>query len=148
MIRHDFRIEVDDRVRIFREIPPPPARFEQLGGHNWFFSGAHNPEALEAILETLHADFPGHKPVVICTVMRDKFNEEFKNFLNQSSRALFYPLPVKRGLTAEEFKKALPEAEIIDSEEAKQILRDLEHELVIFVGSFYFYNIVKGLVES
>ncbi len=148
MIRHDFRVEIDDRVRLFREIPPPPGRFEQLLGNNWFFSGAHNPEALESIQETLQADFPGQKPVIVCSVMRDKFNDEFRNFLHLGERIIFYSMPALRALTAEEFYQAVPEAEIMHPEGAKETLKDLSSELVIFAGSFYFYRIVKGLVES
>jgi dihydrofolate synthase/folylpolyglutamate synthase len=148
MIRNHFRVEVDDRVRLFREIPPLAGRFEQLAGHDWFFSGAHNPEALESIRETLESVFPGRRPVIVCAAMRDKFNEEFKQFLRLSDRIIFYPMPAGRALTAEEFLLEVPDAEIMHPDDAKQILNDLSSELVIFAVSFYFYKIVKGLVES
>ena len=148
LIRHEYPIQIDQKAEIMRNIPPIMGRFEKLNEHDWFFSGSHNPTSLDSVKQTLEDVYPFRKPVIICAVMKDKFNDAFVSFIRNYEKVYFFPLESERALTYEAFSNELPGTELFKQNGEESLLSEMKDELVIFVGSFYFYQTVKGLVDK
>lgn len=119
-----------------------PARFEKLlPNREWYFSGAHNQQALASIIDSL-ADINGKNPVLIFSMMKDKVSMESTKLLVTFRQRYFFQQEGERAATIELIRSKMA-VESITEENYQTILKELETELVIIAGSFYFYPIVK-----
>ncbi len=128
-----------DAIETFKGVP---ARFEQLNAvRNWYFSGAHNTDAIKSLVETI-AQFSDRRVYLILSFMKDKVSTETMGYFKEFKNAYFYQQNAGRAAKLEEISEYLIVSEI-DNSNFKRILNELKHEVVIFAGSFYFYPIVK-----
>lgn len=118
------------------------ARFEKLVPTlNWYFSGAHNKQAIDSLLETVRSFAPGKK-VLIFTLMKDKVNTSILERLSEFDIIYFFEQGGERGAKKADIDRYLS-VQQINNKNQQKILNELKTELVIFTGSFYFYSTVK-----
>jgi dihydrofolate synthase/folylpolyglutamate synthase len=130
----------------------------------WYYDGAHNIESLEFLFIQLKKIAPLSEWTLVCGFMKDKLRPEITPLLSQIESRYFIPIHSLRAVSYSEFidwwnsslsgssdkvsnmkshdKSELatipsPPLLIEDFEEAKRRFSD---ELVIFTGSFYFYE--------
>jgi dihydrofolate synthase/folylpolyglutamate synthase len=129
-------------IASIESFPGVPARFEQLhSSWKWFFSGAHNPEAIRSLFDTLKG-FPNQKITFVLSAMKDKVTNELLEPFKGHERIFFYEQEGERAASIDEIPAFLT-VESISDLDFKRKLADLKQEVVIFTGSFYFYPIVK-----
>lgn len=115
-----------------------PARFQQLKVRKQtvVIDGAHNEQAVAAVVETFREVFPGENPFVICGFMKDKDYQPMlavlKNLQPSGMIAVKIPSAGARGLEPE--KTGIETAP--DIETAFQKAADLS-SLILVVGSLY-----------
>lgn len=132
-------LELKEAIENFKGVS---ARFEKLLlDHNWYFSGAHNKQAINSLLETV-SSFTSDKKILIFTLMKDKVNRDTLEMLSVFDEIYFFELGGERGARKSDIDKYLAVQEI-DNMNQQKILKELKTELVIFTGSFYFYPTVK-----
>ncbi len=122
------------------------AHFERLiPGRDWFFDGAHNTEAVKELTRELKSIAPVEQWTVILSFMEDKLNCLVSELWDQFPHIWVYRQPGERAANIERMKEMLPEAQILNDDNAIRLLQDdeLKTELVIFSGSFYFYSTVR-----
>lgn len=123
-----------------------PARFEKLDKNkNWYFSGAHNSQALTSVMRTINTF--DEEAVIIFSVMKDKLTTEITEIIKERSRIFYFELNTERAASLEEIKEVISVKRISESN-YKSILKEFDTSLVIFTGSFYFYSTVKRWVSN
>ena len=137
----DFPVEDDLVIKALKNIPPFKGRFEQMNSLDWYFSGAHNVEALDAAIEGVKVF--GKKPIVVLSIMRDKLDLEVIERFKQFDELYYYELNGPRAAAFDDVAIFLSHLKLFTENEALNKLNELREELVIFVGSFYFYETVK-----
>jgi folylpolyglutamate synthase/dihydropteroate synthase len=130
---------------------PDHAHFQQIHpARRWFFDGAHNTEAIRSLFEHLFAVWGNEEPVFFLSLMKDKaIPELLENF--QSYKYVYYiDTGTERCADCNQILSFIPQAKCFkfDNPGAKRILDGLKSELVIFAGSFYFYQQVKNWMAS
>ena len=85
--------------------------------------------------------------VVVFSAMKDKVNADFLGNFSKFGRRYFVEQSGERAAKFEDIRKQIS-VEIMDEINAGNILNELKSELVIFMGSFYFYPIVKRWTEN
>ena len=141
---------VSDNVfkRSVEDFRGAPGRFEKLGPEfEWYFSGSHNSEALKSSLEAIKQLNSPEDAVVIFSAMRDKVSPEFLDHFRDFDRLYFVEQKSERAAKFVDIRKEI-KAEQMDENNALNILNELKSELVIFMGSFYFYPIVKRWTKN
>jgi dihydrofolate synthase / folylpolyglutamate synthase len=114
-----------------------------IPGKKWYFDGGHNPDAVHHITEQMLLMAPPGNWTVVLSFMKDKLNRETLpipgiNFLN------FFCISMdsQRAASIDEMKPFFPGAKTISKDELIHE-NQFKTELVIFSGSFYFYNTVS-----
>ncbi len=126
-------------------------RFEKLGSDlDWYFDGGHNPEALKHVVNHLDKMFPGRPKIAVLSLMADKMNADLITVLDQFTQVYFHELESPRALKAADFINYYPSALDIGPNvvSIKKNLINLKSALVLYTGSFYFYNTVTEWMES
>lgn len=124
------------------------ARFEKLDpALNWYFSGAHNIQALESTVETVSILSKNRPVVYVLSFMKDKLKAELKDLIPATSDCFYYELGTERAASFSEISKILEVKKITDNT-YKSILKEFDTSLVIFAGSFYFYSTVRRWVNE
>jgi dihydrofolate synthase / folylpolyglutamate synthase len=122
---------------------PSTASFEKLHPKlNWFFDGAHNSEAAKHLVNHLKSVALPEEWTVVLTFMRDKLTEEMASIWRDFNNIYLYEMTSERAATIDEMKHFFPKAKQISSLK-KVKSNQFKTELVIFSGSFYFYNEVS-----
>lgn len=143
LLQKKFEIPGDQFTKAVETFPGAPARFEQLHpSYHWFFSGSHNQQALESSLQALEEQSPKENWTCIFSSLRDKWNDEFLHFYTGFKDCYFVEQEGDRALTFSEIADIMPVKQL-DETNKQIILKELKTELVIFMGSFYFYPIAK-----
>ena len=120
-----------------------PGRFEKLRTEfEWYFSGSHNVQALESSLKAVEELKPKSESVLVFSAMKDKITPAFIELLQGFKKVYFVEQEGDRAAKYHDINGYI-EAEKISLNENEIILNELKTELVIFMGSFYFYPIVK-----
>ncbi len=133
-------------MEAFEEFKGVPARFEKLDDNkNWYFSGAHNIQALTSVMRTI--DTFDEEAVIIFSVMKDKLTAEIAEIIKERSRRFYFELNTERAASLQEIKEIIT-VKRISEDSYKSILKEFETSLVIFTGSFYFYSTVKRWVSN
>tara|TARA_R110000868_G_scaffold37111_10_gene131553 strand:- start:40761 stop:42020 length:1260 start_codon:yes stop_codon:yes gene_type:complete len=128
-----------DSIENFKGVP---ARFEKLHhSKQWFFSGSHNEQAIDAMMDAVNR-IPSFKKVLILSMMKDKLKTEILSKFTRFDEVFFYEQDGERAATFSDVEEYIS-ARKIDENTCKMILNELNTELVIFAGSFYFYSTVK-----
>lgn len=119
-----------------------PARFEKVHPNKkWYFSGSHNEQAIDAMLEAVE-HISSTKKVLILSMMKDKVNEDILSKFKAFDKIYFYEQEGERSAKITDVQKFI-KADWVDENNHKMILNELKTELVIFAGSFYFYSTIK-----
>ncbi len=148
VLQKKFPVSQEILEATFSKFKGAPARFEKLvEDKDWFFSGAHNRQALESTAETIAKISNGREPVLILSIMKDKLNQEVAELVNPFNKLYYAETEGERAADFDSVKEYLPEAEIITENNHKNIMKEFETSLVIFTGSFYFYSTVKRWVS-
>ncbi|MDZ7771922.1 MAG: folylpolyglutamate synthase/dihydrofolate synthase family protein [Balneolaceae bacterium] len=130
---------------------PLPARFERLHPDlEWFFDGAHNTAAACALKEAVAARRPVSEAVLVFALMRDKAGPDLLQAFSEFKKIYYYNLETARSARLDDLSPGLPELSEFPSRSGERLslMRDLQSELVIFAGSFYFYATVREWVFS
>ena len=131
--------ELQSAIEEFRGVP---ARFEKLlPDTNWYFSGSHNTQAIDAMMEGLE-QFSNQKSVLVFTIMKDKVKREVLNRFKEFEEIYFYEMNSPRAAKREDIEPFL-DFKNINENNYKTIFGELKTSLVICAGSFYFYPILK-----
>lgn len=114
--------------------------FEKLAQNKeWYFDGAHNTEAIEQLISHLEEIAPPNCWTAVLSFMKDKLNPEIASLWSRFPNIKLAGMKFERAATLAEMKQLFPHAtELILNEKNRK--NDFETELVIFTGSFYFYN--------
>jgi len=146
LMEKSFPVSNEIFVSAVEEFGGAPARFEKLSTkRDWYFSGAHNIQALKSTLET--ADNLSNKStVIVFSLMQDKVNNEVLERINGYKHKFYHEIDTERAASFEEIHK-LMDVKSIKENTFKSILKEFETSLVIFTGSFYFYRTVKRWVR-
>ena len=132
-----------DGIKTCHQKFPKTAAFEKLHPEfNWFFDGAHNPEAAKHLVNHLKSMALPDQCSVVLTFMRDKLSEEMVYIWQEFDNIYLYEMKSDRAASIAEMKQLFPKAkQILSFENVKS--NQFKTELVIFSGSFYFYNEVS-----
>lgn len=138
------KTEFKEAIELF---PGVPARFEKLHPQReWYFSGSHNEQAIDATLEAVSA-FQAPEKVLILSLMKDKATPEVLGKFSGFDTIWYFEQEGERAATFDEIKTHL-NAGKIDNSNYETILKELKTELVICAGSFYFYPTVKRWLNN
>ncbi|MEP1152274.1 MAG: Mur ligase family protein [Balneola sp.] len=146
-LKNEFPVSSSNLSEAIEIFSGAPARFEKLlSEKDWYFSGAHNTQALKSTLDT--AKNISDKPLVIVfSMMKDKLNLETVELMKGCKQLYYHELSTERAAAINEVKD-LVDAKEIDKQSYKSIFKEFETSLVIFTGSFYFYSTVKRWVSN
>jgi dihydrofolate synthase / folylpolyglutamate synthase len=137
--KEEFINGISERDNIF----PVTGTFEKLiSGRDWFFDGGHNPEAVFHITETMKRIAPPESWSVVLSFMADKVNRDVAAQWNPFPNLYVYQMNSPRAASLALMKRFFPGAKTI-SQENDILSNQFKTELVIFSGSFYFYNEVS-----
>lgn len=122
---------------------PSSAVFEKLIEEQpWYFDGAHNLDAMTALVEHLSLMGEPAQWKVVLSFMSDKLNDQVAVLWNTFPNIYLYGMESPRSADMDLMKRYFPNAKEFQPE----FLNEKNHfksELVIFSGSFYFYGTVR-----
>ncbi len=137
--REDFVKGIQQASVIFSKT----GTFEALiPGKKWYFDGGHNAEAVHHITEQMLQIAPPEKWTVILSFMKDKLSRDVAAPWNEFPERYLFQMDSPRAASIEQMKLFFPGAGII-TEAGVTAPNQFKTELVIFSGSFYFYNTVS-----
>lgn len=133
--------------------------YEQIQNLNWrgrmeqlisgvYFDGAHNDAGIDALIQTIDTHFSTYSVGIVFSVMKDKdYVHMLQRLLSNPNIAHIYflPLPQARAL------QSLPN-DIVSSSKISEISTQIisavlkEHQITLFAGSLYGYEIVRQLI--
>ncbi len=148
ILQDQFPVAETKLLNAIENFEGAPGRFEKIHPeYEWYFSGSHNSQALESSLEGIRAIKSVYETVLVFSAMKDKLNPEMFNYLKGFKKAYFIEQEGERAAKFSDVKDDL-QVELLDESQKENILNELKTELVIFMGSFYFYPIVKRWTEN
>lgn len=142
VLNTEFKVPESALIEALEAFHGVPARFEKIHPlKEWYFSGAHNEQAIDAMLEALNQTVHSKK-VLILSIMKDKVKREILSKFEAFNEVFFYEQSNERSAHLSEIEKYI-RVKKMDESNYKMILNEFKTELVIFAGSFYFYPTVK-----
>lgn len=148
-ISEKFPVTAEDVEKGFsnvNELYPAFAGFEKLHPEmEWYFDGAHNGEAIALLKEELLLRSEPGQWRVILSFMRDKLTHEAAALWSDFPNIYLVEMEGERAAKFEEMKELIPSGKKLNLEQKDQklFLKGIKSELVIFSGSFYFYEKVR-----
>lgn len=127
------------------------ARFEKLHpALQWYFDGAHNLQAIREMKKMVRQLQPIDKSTVVFAIMEDKLNKKMASEFSEFQKIIYHTLPLGRAAAFQDVQKLLPRVQAFPnrSTERNSLLKEIESELVIFTGSFYFYPTVRDWLSK
>lgn len=117
---------------------------------DWYFDGAHNPEAVRSLLEQIGDRFPERIPVFVLSMMKEKATGELLETFRAFPTIHYIDSGTERSAPCEQIRRSLPQLHCLDGDDVEtgRLLDSLKTELVIFTGSFYFYRQVTHWIAS
>lgn len=143
----EFRRGVERAAERF----PTPARFERLHREReWYFDGAHNYEAVQALKEAVRSVGAVPEAIVVLSMMKDKATGPVLREFSEFKKIYYHTLDTARAAPLNHIKTNLPGAEPVPTgkKTREELFKELETELVIFTGSFYFYATIRDWLTS
>lgn len=123
-----------------------------LPDRQWYFDGAHNKDAILLLTEQMKEISPLCNWTVVLSMMADKLTPDVAELISKAGNILLYPMPSERAATLSMMKRGLPEAAPLPTDQynmpEKSWVQKNKTELVIFGGSFYFYQTVRQWMEN
>ena len=94
----------------------PHGNFEpMMPGKNWYFSGAHNPEAWRDLTEHLHAIAPARHWTVVLSMLADKCTIEVQQAFKPFEHLILVPMDTPRAASTQQMTSLLPWGRLIPS---------------------------------
>lgn len=150
-INERYPITLENFVRSVEQVNGGGARFEKLTmNQRWYFDGGHNLEAVQALKESVASVGERSKAILVLSLMRDKINPKVMKEFSEFKNIYYYGLALERAATFDDITQWLPKANpfpVSDDQRKKLLQNDFNSELVIFSGSFYFYETVRDWVS-
>ena len=107
----------------------PHGNFEPLmPGKNWYFSGAHNPEAWKDLTEHLQTIAPARHWTVVLSMLSDKCTIEVQQSFKPFEHLMLVPMDTPRAASMHQMKSLLPWGRLIPSLDA--LVADAQGTLV------------------
>ncbi len=120
------------------------ARFERLrADRDWYFDGAHNVDALQALTSYVAVRFPSTPPTYVMALMRDKLTHDVAAVLRTLPDLRWVELDLPRAARLQDVREMGIQATLFDDPNALSELK-----LAILAGSFYFYETATRWVDS
>jgi len=145
-------ISEEDYLNGLKQVNGGYGRFERLvDAKQWYFDGGHNLEAIKALKESVEMAGNIENATLVLSLMRDKIRDEVMSEFLEFKNIYYYALDLERAATFDDIKQWLPKANPFPAsdEDRKKIMQDdFDSELVIFSGSFYFYETVRDWVST
>lgn len=136
------------QIRYALENAKNPARFEKIG-ENVYFDGAHNPDGVEALKNSLNRYLENEKIIFVVGFMKDKEYKEALSKLKELKQKdiSFIAVPVKtnpRSASSEDLKIAI-ESLGFECETSESVSDAIEYakkraDFVFVIGSLYMYK--------
>lgn len=148
VLKSKFAVNEEVWRKAIAEFEGVTARFQKLHpALNWYFSGAHNVQALQSTVQTV-ANLPENESIVyVLSFMKDKLNPEIGNIISSFKHCFYYQLEGERAAIFNDVANLIDVKPITDND-FKTILNDFDTSLVIFAGSFYFYSTVRRWINE
>ena len=134
---------VKEGFECWKQRYPNGAGFKKIHpDFDWYFDGAHNEEAVALLIDQLEEIAPLDRWTLVFTMMSDKMSPDTLSHFNNVRSVYYYPLNTPRAATVNQVYNELPNVGILNAEETLPDLwvQKYKSELVIFGGSFYFYE--------
>ncbi len=142
VLKEQLPIKTEQLINTIEAFPGVPARFEKMDQNkDWYFSGAHNVDALQSLFQGLQA-FNNRNIIFVFSFLADKIDTEIGSMLNQQNHIYYFEMSSERAARKHQVDRFFS-SELISEMNFQTILDDFRNEVVIFAGSFYFYPIVK-----
>ncbi len=137
-----FPVDLSAEIRAIEQFRGVPARFEKLNPlKEWYFSGSHNLVAINSMLEAA-TELNTDKVHFVLSFMKDKAQPDVLAKFKALEPCYYYEIDSERAATTADIQPHLA-VKTVDEKSIKNLLHELNDEVVIFTGSFYFYSIVK-----
>ena len=142
-----------DGLGRWADIYPSGVSFKKLlPDRQWYFDGAHNIDAILLLTEQMKEISPLCNWTVVLSMMADKITPDAAELISKAGSVYLYPMPSERAATLSLMKRRLPEASPLPTGQhnmpEKSWVQKNKSELVIFGGSFYFYQTVRQWMEN
>ena len=145
-------ISEEDYLNGLKQVNGGFGRFERLvDAKQWYFDGGHNLEAIKALKDSVEMVGNIENATLVLSLMRDKIRDEVMSEFLEFKNIYYYALDLERAATFDDIKQWLPKSNPFPAsdEDRKKIMQDdFDSELVIFSGSFYFYETVRDWVST
>lgn len=133
--------------KVLLEFKGVPGRFERLHPeYSWYFSGSHNIQAVEAMMEAVNNMEVGEK-ILVFSMMKDKVNKEIIGHFSTFNSLYYVEQHGSRAAGVEDVRTLFP-VQVLAEEEFPNFLNEFKTSLVIFAGSFYFYATIKRWLQE
>lgn len=148
--RDELFVSNQQFVRALKRVNLGFGRFERLiQTQPWYFDGSHNLEAVKMLKQSIRTVGSIDQATLVLSMMRDKIRPEVMTEFLEFKNIYYYQLNLERAATFDDIKQWLPQANPFPDESNQHLFLDeLDSELVIFSGSFYFYDTVWGWVSK
>jgi len=146
VLQHQFPITQKLFRKAMEAFGGVPGRFEKVHQeYEWYFSGAHNVEALSSVMDAVNR--LDKDPILILSFMKDKLSDDLVAVLKKHKSIYYNAIDSERSADESMIKEQLS-AEIISDDGIQAQLNELKTSLVIFAGSFYFYPTVRRWIST
>jgi len=131
-----------------------PGRFEEIRNSEnpMVIDGAHNPHAVEALVNTWQTEYPDLKPIIVFGAVESKDVEGALSMLKQlGDQFILTPVNSPRSYPTEKLKQALGNVgNVTECENLEQVLEleEVRCNPVLVVGSLFLIGQLKALVED
>jgi dihydrofolate synthase/folylpolyglutamate synthase len=148
-IQDEFPVSRQQFLTALQNVDLGFGRFEKLiDNQQWYFDGGHNFEAIKELKESIKTVGQIDEAMLVLSIMKDKLRTEVIDEFSEFKNIYYYPLGLERAATFDDINQQLPQAKLFPGKRDQQsFLNDFDAELVIFSGSFYFYETVRDWVS-
>lgn len=148
-IKDKFPISDEQFVRALEQVNLGFGRFERLiDSQPWYFDGAHNVEAVKALKQSVQAVESLEEATLVLSLLKDKLRPEMMKEFLEFKNIYYYQLNLERAASFDDINNWLPQVKTFpDDHNQPSFLDDFDSQLVIFGGSFYFYEKVRGWIS-
>jgi dihydrofolate synthase/folylpolyglutamate synthase len=124
-------------------------RFERIHpNYKWYFDGAHNEEAFFWLKQALKYLYKPKDCIIVCTFMADKDYPLLLKHYSEFREIFFFELNHPRAAKFEQIKAIDPHCKQLDDVNFAKELANFKDDVVIFTGSFYFYQLVDSWIRQ
>lgn len=145
--------QIKDGIAFWRNRYPSGTAFRQLHpDFPWYFDGAHNIDSIHLLMDQLKTEAPLSEWTFVLSMMKDKLTADIANQLSDLGHIFVYYTESERAATTEQVLKVIPDAIELpidaDKNPTDKWVDKHKSELVIFGGSFYFYEAVMRWIKN